>query len=231
MNEETTTSTQVDESQAATESQQPDTTTEQAVQDVEETSETTSSDSVPAEESDEEIKSWAEKKGLKLDDPIALAKMIREGDKKVTEASQKASELGKSVDTASSEIGLDDVAALKNQVAVMQFYQTYPDARQMDSEMAKTLEEKPYFANDLEGLYFYTKGLQADKDLVAARQAGSKEALAASAQAERATTPRASATNRQAPSQISDDEIAGMTLKQYDDAIAAGKITPWGPRP
>lgn len=232
MNEETTTSTQVDDSASVTTEQAEDTTTEQAVQDVEETSEATSSESEETPETtDDDIKAWAEKKGLSLDDPIALAKMVREGDKKVTEATQKASELGKSVETASNELGLDDVAQLKNEIAVMKFYQTYPDARDLDTEMAKTLDDKPYFANDLEGLYFYTKGLQADKSLVAARQAGSKEALTATAQAERAATPKASATNRTTPRQLTDADIRNMSTQQYQQAKADGLIDPWGARP
>lgn len=232
--EETTTSTLVDETQAADVTQQPDdTTNEQAVEDVE--SSTTSSETETTDEtsveSDDDIKAWAEKKGLSLDDPIALAKMVREGDKKVTQASQKASELGKSVESASSELGLDDVAQLRNEVAVMNFYQSYPDAKDLDSEMAKTLESKPYFANDLEGLYFYTKGIQSDKNLVAARQAGSKEALAATAQAERAATPKTSATNRTSPKELTDADIRNMTTQEYQQAKADGLIDPWGARP
>lgn len=226
-NEETTTSTPVDDSAATATTD--DATTEQAVETTNESSETTSSetetnDESSSKESDDDIKAWAEKKGLSLDDPIALAKMVREGDKKVTEASQKASELGKSVETASTELGLDDVAQLKNEVAVMRFYQSYPDARDLDGEMSKVLDDKPYFANDLEGLYFYTKGLQADKGVVAARQAGNKEALAATAQAERAATPKASAANRTSPKEVTDEDIRNMSVSEYQEAKAAGKI-------
>lgn len=235
MSEETTTSTPVDESAAVAttdETTSAEGTTEQAVETTEETSETTSeSAEASSEETDDDIKAWAEKKGLSLDDPIALAKMVREGDKKVTQATQKASELGKSVETASTELGLDDVAQLKNEVAVMRFYQAYPDAKDLDTEMAKTLDEKPYFANDLEGLYFYTKGLQADKGLIAARQAGSKEALAATAQAERAATPKVSATNRTSPKELTDEDVRNMTTEEYSQAKADGKIDPWGVRP
>lgn len=234
--EETTTSTPVDDTQApvADATEQPD-TTEQAV-DGQETSETTSSEPEKkadskdtAEETDDDIKAWAEKKGLSLEDPVALAKMVREGDKKVTEATQQASQLKSSVTSASAE--LDDIQQLRNEVGVMNFYQQYPDARELDSEMSKVLDEKPYFANDLEGLYFYTKGVQADKGLVAAKQAGSKEALEATAQAERASTPKASATNRTSPKEITDEEIRNMNTKEYQEAVASGKINPWGPRP
>lgn len=229
--EETTTSTPVDDTAATATTDE--TQTEQAVEDVESstTSESTETQDEASTESDDDIKAWAEKKGLSLDDPIALAKMVREGDKKVTQASQKASELGKSVESASTELGLDDVAQLKNEVAVMRFYQTYPDARDLDTEMAKTLEDKPYFANDLEGLYFYTKGTQSDKNLVAARQTGSKEALAATAQAERAATPKTSATNRTSPKELTDDDIRNMSVSEYQQAKADGKIDPWGDRP
>lgn len=233
MNEETTTSTQVDASAPVDAGQAEDTTTEQAVQG-EETSETTSSDSTTEEtpELDEETKAWAEKKGLPLGDPIALAKMIREGDKKVTEATQRASELGKSVQTASSEIGLDEIQQLNNKVSVMEFYQTFPDARSLDEEMAKVLEDEPTFANmPLDKLYFYTKGLQADKGLVAAHQAGSKEALEAAAQAERASIPKASATVRTSPKKITNEDIRNMSTKEYAEAKAAGKIDPFGAPP
>lgn len=226
MNEETTTSTPVDDTQAPAE--QPD-TTEQAVQE-QETSETSpSEESTP--DSEEDIKAWAEKKGLDYNpenpNEAKLAKMVFEGDKKVTEATQKASDLGKSVETASTALGLDDVAELKNKVAVMEFYQTYPDARQLDSEMAKTLDDKPYFANDLEALYFFTKGQQADKNLVAARQAGNKEALEAAAQAERASAPKASASVRTSPKQLTNEDIKNMSLAEYEAAKEAGQIIPF----
>jgi len=224
MDEETTTSTQVDDTaaQATTD----ESTNEQAVQGTEDTSEATNSESTETQETetDDDLKAWAEKKGLSLDDPLALARMVREGDKKVAEASERASQLGKSVETASTELGLDDVAQLKNEIAVMRFYQTYPDARNLDTEMAEILDEKPYFANDLEGLYFYTKGRQSDKGIVAARQAGSKEALAAAAKAERAAPPKASATNRTSAKEYTDEDIRNMSISEYQEAKAAGKI-------
>lgn len=221
--DETTTSTPVDDTQAPV-TEQPS-TTEQAVQGTE-TSETTSTDSEEAPaETEDDIKAWAEKKGLSLDDPIALAKMVRAGDQKVTEATQKATELGKSVQTASTEIGLDDIAQLRNEVAVMNFYQQHPEARELDGEMAKTLEEKPYFASDLEGLLYYTKGREADKAALAARQAGGKEALAATAQAERAGAPKASATVRTtSQAAYTDEQIGNMSVQEYQQAKSEGKI-------
>lgn len=234
MNEETTTSTQVDDSTASATTEQAEEQQEQAVQGVEETSETTSEESEETTETqtDDELKAWAEKKGLEYnpDNPaeVKLAKMVREGDKKVTETTQKASNLGKSVQTASEETGLDEVTQLRNEVAVINFYQAHPDARELDADMAKVLEEKPYLASDLDALYFYTKGMQTDKDIVAARQAGSKEALAAAAQAERAGAPKASATARTtAAKALTNEDIKNMSIEEYQAAKDAGQIQPF----
>lgn len=234
--DETTTSTQDDSAQAGDDQELDTSTNEQAVNEGDETSDDTSSQETDANgddtdsdetNSEEDIKAWAEKKGLPLDDPIALAKMVREGDRKVTEATQKASNLSKSVDNASADMGLEDVEQLRNKVAVMEFYQLHPEARELDSEMANVLEEKPYFASDLEGLFYYTKGKLSGKDVIAARQAGGKEALAAVAQAERAGGPKASATVRETPKALTDADIANMTVAEYDAAVASGKIDPW----
>lgn len=215
--EETTTSTPTDDSAAT---QEPNTEViEQAVDTDVETQDTDQ----PTE--DDEIKAWAEKKGLSLDDPIALAKMVREGDQKVTQAGQEAKQLKESVTTASAD--LDDIQQLRNELAVMNFFQTYPDAKELETEMSKVVDAKPYFANDLEGLYFYTKGIQADKGLVAAKQAGNKEALAAVAQAERAAAPKASASTRSEAKELTSEDIRNMTTEEYQQAKADGRITPF----
>lgn len=225
--EETTTSTQVDDS-AVTDVTQADDTIEQAVDTSVETQDTDQpTEQVETTSEDDEIKAWAEKKGIKAETPneIALAKMVREGDQKVTQATQTAKKLESSVKTASAD--LDDVQQLRNEVAVMNFFQSYPDARELEPEMAKVVEEKPYFANDLEGLYFYTKGLRADKGLVAAKQAGSKEALAAVAQAERAAAPKASASTRTTNTELTNEDIKNMSIEEYQQAKADGKIDPF----
>lgn len=224
--EETTTSTPVDDTQTAP--QQTEATTEQAVDTTTQVDDTDQPESEqPTGSEDDEIKAWAEKKGIQAETPneIALAKMVREGDKKVTEASQEAKNLKKSVEVASADE--TDVQQLRNELAVMNFFQTYPDAREYEPEMAKIVEEKPYFANDLEGLYFYTKGLQADKGLVAAKQAGSKEALAAVARSERAAAPKASATTRTETKELTNEDIKNMSTEEYQQAKADGRIKPF----
>lgn len=231
--EETTTSTPADDT--AVDTTQAEDTVEQAVDTNVETQDTDQDTQPESEQAtaseDDEIKAWAEKKGIKAETPneIALAKMVREGDKKVTQATQSAKQLKESVTTASAD--LDDVQQLRNEVAVMNFFQQYPDARELETEMAKVVDDKPYFANDLEGLYFYTKGIQADKGLLAAKQAGGKEALAAAAQAERASAPKASASTRTVPKELTDEDIRNMSVEQYQQAKADGRINPFGPPP
>lgn len=237
MSEETTTSTQVDDSTASTE-QAVDTTNEQAVQDstsdatAEDTSSTTAEEPADADNSEDDITEWAKKKGLPMDDPVALAKMVREGDRKVTQASQSKS-LADNVQAANSEAGIDDLQSIKNNVAALSFYVSHPEAVQYDEALGKVLEEKPYMVNDLEGALDMAKGrsLSKESELLAARQAGSKEALAQAAQAERSGAPKASASVRTSPKDLTDADIRNMSTAEYQQAKADGKIDPWGPRP
>lgn len=235
--EETTTSTPADDSAVKTATAAIAVTDEAVEEQAVETQESqdTSSpqekeqpESGSEDEGDDDLK-WAQSKNIPLDDPAKIAKMLREGERKITQTAQEANELKKSVGTASE--GLDDIEQLRNKVAVMDFYQTYPDARGLDADMAKVLDEKPYFANDLEGLYFYTKGLQADKGLVEAKKAGSKEALAAAASKERGGAPKASATVRETPKVLTNEDIKNMSLDEYRQAKADGKIDPYGEIP
>lgn len=233
--EETTTSTPVDDTSASV-TEQAD-TTEQAVDTTaiaDDTDQPESEQGVEPSEDDEiDMGAWAKKKGLKydLDNPneVRLARMVYEGDQKVTRAGQEARQLKESVTTASAD--LDDIQQLRNELGVMNFFQQYPDARKLESEMSTVLDAKPYFANDLEGLYFYTKGMQADRGLVAAKQAGGKEALAAAAQSERAAAPKSSASTRVTPKELTNEDIRNMSTEEYQKAKADGRLEPFGPKP
>ncbi len=75
------------------------------------------------------------------------------------------------------------------------------------------------------------RSVTTDEQLLAARQAGSKEALATVANAQRAGAPKASATNRSTPGKLTDADIRNMTTQEYVQAKAEGLIDPWGPRP
>lgn len=144
-----------------------------------------------------EIKEWAAKKNLPLDDPIKIAKMYRESEKALGAKGQKEGQLKAAVTEANSSNGTDEVDALRNEVAALGFYITHPEAKQYEAEMVKILDEKPYLAGDLETVLDAAKGRSTTEaeTLAAERKAGKAEALAMAEKAGRAAPPKASATN------------------------------------
>lgn len=229
MPDDTTTSTAVDDQAAQP---QLDTTDTSEAVETNETSQTSETEEEPSQEdnSTDDFNDWAAKKNLPLDDPEKLGRMYRELETKIGAGNKN---LSKSVEAANTEAGIDDVQGLKNQVAALSFYVTNPEAAKYDETMGKILEEKPWMANDLSGLLDMAKGRSTttEEQLLAAKQAGSKEALATAAQADRAAPPKASATNRSTPGKLTDADIKNMSLSEYQQAKAEGLINPFGDRP
>lgn len=226
MEEDTTTSTDQEE-QAPVESveevstdntAQPDET--QAVQD-DEVINTPQTD-----DSSDDI-AWAEKKGIKTDDPKVLLKMIRESEKKMHEATTEAKALRDTVQTVGEDEGLGETSQLLNRLKVTDFYLNNPQARTFDTEMAQIVTEKPYLAEDLDTVYDLARFRSADAKLDEARKSGYKEALNLQAQAETAGPPKASATTRSTPKELTDDDVANMSIEEYKAAKAAGQIVPF----
>ena len=211
MSEDTTTSTE-QESVQAQEIAQPETPETQAVQ-ADEVSETSEANTTTDDQ--DEILQWAEKKGIKTDDPKQLLKMVRESEKKMHEATN-ANALKNSVKSVSEEAGLDDTSTMLNRLAVTEFYLNNPGAREYDNEMAEIVTAKPYLANDLDVVYEIAKSRRTASNSVAERQAGRKEAIAQVAKAEDAQPPDASASTRQTWKGYSEDDIAKMTLSEYE---------------
>lgn len=205
MSDDTTTSdsetTAVDETTTAVD----ETQNTEAVTEDEDTSQASESDksgsedeaqAEPADNSeDTELKDWAAKKNLPLDDPLKIAKMYRESEKQLGKKGQKEGQLKNAVSTANAASETEDMQALKNEVEALSFYVNHPEAKQFEGQMVDILEEKPWLASDLESVLDIAKGRSVtDADqLLAARKAGSKEALAQAEQAGRAAPPRASA--------------------------------------
>jgi len=177
------------------------------------------SDEEQNSDNEAEIKEWAAKKNLPLDDPIKLAKMYRESEQKLGPVNREKAELKTAVVDANSSAGVDDVQSLRNEVAALSFYIAHPEAKQFEQEMVSILDEKPWLAGDLEVVLDAAKGrtsTEAEK-LVAERQAGKKEALETVAASERAAPPRASATTRETPKEITDADIGKMTPEEYNE--------------
>lgn len=218
MSEDTTTTTEQEPVQAQ-EIAQPDEPDTQAVQ-ADEVSETSEADTTPNTndntDPEDELLQWAEKKGIKTDDPKALLKMVRESEQKMHEATTQANALKTSVNTASEDAGLDDVSQVLSRLTVTEFYLNNPEAKKLDNEMAEIVTAKPYLANDLDTVYEIARARKSAVNSVAERQAGKKEALAQVAKAESAQAPDASASTRQTWKGYSEDDIAKMTLSEYE---------------
>lgn len=223
MSEDTTTTTEETSVQADI-VPQPEIVETQAVQAEEETQAAdtqTSSD-------DAELLEWANKKGVKTDDPIAILKMAREAEKKMheTQSSIEAKALKQAVTTKGESEGLDDTSLLLSRLTVSEFYADHPDAKALDVTMGEIVNSKPHLANDLETVYELAKARVQPKEAIAAKQAGQREALAQVAKAEKAAPPQASATTREGVTQISDEQIANMTTAEY---LAFKKDTGFNP--
>lgn len=201
-----------------------DTTTE-AVQSDEDTSQTSEADNAEPEETaqaestdnseEAELKDWAAKKNLPLDDPLKIAKMYRESEKQLGKKGQQEGQLKAAVTGANESAGVDDVQALRNEVTALSFYIQHPEAKQYEPEMVAILEDKPWLANDLEVVLDAAKGRSTTEAarLAAERQAGKKEALAAAENAGRAAPPQASAKSTGSSS-------TKITLDNVDELIA-----------
>lgn len=224
MSEDTTTSEDsVDEAvstETTTETTE-DTQTEAVNQD-EDTSQTSETvEDEPAEEADNsdeaELKDWAAKKNLPLDDPIKLAKMYRESEKQLGKKGQKEGQLKTAVTSANAESNTEDYQALKNEVEALSFFVNNPDAKQFEGEMVAILEEKPWLASDLEVVLDVARGRSTTDAATRLneRKAGGKEALAQAEQAGRAAQPRASATNsaKASNSKITMDNVDELIQK------------------
>lgn len=204
---DTTTSTDVAETQAQ-ETEQPETQDTQAV-------EGSDTQEVTEKSTDEETLEWAKKKGLPMDDPVKLAKMVRESETKMHEATTQVNKTREVVQANSEAEGQDETSQLVTGLKVFDFFTRHPEARDFDEEMAKVIDDKPHLANDLEAVYDIARVRSIDSKLAQERKAGRKEALQQVAKAENASAPRASATTRESKGEITDEDIGKMTPAEY----------------
>jgi hypothetical protein len=171
-----------------------------AVNDDEDTSQT-SDDSETGSPDDEdnsdeaEVRDWAAKKNLPLDDPIKMAKMYRDAEKALGKKGQREGQLKSAVSTANESSNTEDYQALKNEVEALSFYVNHPDAKQYEGIMVDILVEKPYLASDLDAVLDIAKGRSMTDAAIrlAERNAGKREARTEAEQAGRAAAPRVSA--------------------------------------
>jgi len=159
-----------------------------------------------AEETDssqaDDISEWAKKKGLPLDDPVKLATMYRDAERKMHEASMKSKELENTVSQTvpveyTGDPAFDQYAQTVNALLirdnVRDFFDNNPEAREFESKMAEIVTERPHLQGDLDALYALARN---DPNREAElKQAGGREALTNLAQKQQAIPPSAGATN------------------------------------
>lgn len=174
--------------------------------------------------SDDDL-AWAQKKGVDLEDKAAVAKMLRNADRKVSEADVKAkSTLQQAVDKT-SQLGVDDdfVAEMENKYrlletkfAATQYYVENPDDKQFDAEASAILEETvqtdPDFARalgrNLPKLFALAKQRHNEEQVAKAKEEGRREERTALASKQRASTTTPAAT-AQVPEDV-DNIMAGL---------------------
>jgi hypothetical protein len=109
----------------------------------------TDTETTTEELSDEDL-DWAKSKGVNLDDKAAVAKMLRNADRKVSETALKAKTTLQSAVDKTAQVNLDDdvVTELKSQYRVLetkfaaqQYYIDNPDDKQYDGEASAILQE------------------------------------------------------------------------------------------
>lgn len=210
MSENTITSDSDTEGVEETQLEDQDSNTEAVNQD-EDTSQTSEADNSESDEDnsdeDAELKEWAAKKNLPLDDPLKLAKMYREAEQVI---GKKSGQLKSAVSEANTAAGTEDYQALKNEVEALSFWVNHPGAKERyESAMVDILEEKPYLASDLDAVLDIAKGRSTTDAAtrLADRKAGGKEALAQAEQAGRAAQPRASAKSSTQSTRITMDNV------------------------
>lgn len=188
------------------------------------TSETTADTSTAENQSNDEILSWAEKKGLEIDpdnpNEVKLARMQREAEQaahaKFAEAKALRDEV-KSTTTDISDDAIDElrteVRTLKAQNSIDSFYRDFPDAKDYDAEMAELVREDPNMlelamAGNLKPLYALAKLNKLDDAKDELRRDGGREALKTLAQKQQATA----ITGNAVTSTLSSDKITPQNV-------------------
>lgn len=162
-----------------------------------------------AQEEDEDL-SWASKKGVNLDDKKAVAKMLRNADRKVSEAGAQKSQLNDMVKELNTPGPDDDVVTelrteinqLRSMQTAMSYLSSHPEDAKLETEAAQMLnglkESDPEFARslarNLPALFKLVRAEQDSSQVESAKAEGRKEEREHIAKKQRASAPTPAAT-------------------------------------
>ena len=148
---------------------------------------------------DEDTLNWLNAKGIDPSSPEALskvAKTAREAEKAMHSKANEASQLKKSMesvaDQAAEETGENPMLVrLMVKDTIRDFYDSNPEAKEFDKEIAEVVTQRPYLVNDLEAAY----ALVQKNNAPVLKEQGKKEALQSLASKQRTAAPTGSAVN------------------------------------
>lgn len=193
-----------------------DSTSQEQPEEAQATEEVQEASAAVEETQADDVKAWAEKKGLPLDDPVKLAQMYRDAEKKMHEATQPKP-AAKPLETieATGNPQYDQLVGAVNEMRLQQevnnFFQQNPDAEQYRAHMAEIANNRPWI-NDLDAIYALAKN---DPNREASLKAqGGKEALTNLAQKQSAVPPKSSANNTSAY------ETGAITPQNVNELVA-----------
>lgn len=176
----------------------------------------------PQESQADDVKEWAEKKGLPLDDPIKLAQMYRDAEKKMHQATQKSTVQPPEPLEVTGDANYDQLIERQNQqelrTYVRDWFDANPEMKEHRQELMQIANERPWLTNldDIRAHY-----LADPSRLESLKTEGGREALTNLAQKQQQTPPRAGATNANSyatgkitPQNV-DEMVAKMSVEEY----------------
>ena len=208
---------QVTEQDASNTNDQPN---ESTADSTEETQESPQQEESQADGDD--VQAWAEKKGLPLDDPIKLAKMYRDAEKRMHEATTQVPktpveppQLMEPSGDANYDALIERQNVQEQRVYVRDWFDANPDMKEHRDDLARIASERPWLTNldDVRAHY-----LASPDKLKSMKTEGGREALTNLAQKQQQTPPSSGATN--ANSYASNK----LTAKNVDQMVA--KMSP-----
>jgi len=163
-----------------------------------------------------------------------LLKVAYDNNAEFQRTRQKATELEKSVTTQSDEYAeqvaeqtgkdpelLKRLARVEVKETVRDFFDSNPQAKEIEKDLIAELKQRPHLVNDLEALYAVTKSRNEGK----IKSEGAQEALNKLAQNQQAAVPTGNATNsnQMTGSKITpqnvDAMVAKMTPEEYQKRL------------
>ena len=204
------------------------TTTEPEVQTAEVTAEPSTQTEVSSE--DEQLAKFAEAKGLELDSDNAkkAAKMAMNAEKLMHDKTQRASELERTMsdmsDTSAEQVAeatgqnpevLKRLQRMEVKDSIREFWDSNPNARQFESEMAEIATTAGLYGSP-EAILKASYAIAVSNNTDALKSQGKQEALKSLAQKQQAAVPTGNAVNSSMTSQTITPQNVDQLVSQND---------------